>query len=81
MQVKSLFSRLCIIGSFMCLPLLGIAQDGPGDPGEDPDEGGTQIPFDGGLSLLVGAGVAYGLKKANDNRKKKQVSDQQKETL
>jgi hypothetical protein len=27
-------------------------------------------PFDGGVSLLVGAGIAYGVKKAYNNRKK-----------
>jgi len=32
------------------------------------------VPFDGGLSLLVGAGVAYGFKKAYRNRKKNAVS-------
>lgn len=36
------------------------------DPGGDPDE----IPIDGGLSLLIAAGVAYGAKKAYDKRKK-----------
>ncbi|MES2431392.1 MAG: hypothetical protein V4556_10665 [Bacteroidota bacterium] len=34
------------------------------DPGEDPD-----APIDGGISLLVAAGVGYGVKKARDNRK------------
>ncbi len=41
-----------------------------GDPGEDPD-----APIDGGLSLLVAAGVGYGLKKANDQRKKTKITD------
>ncbi len=39
----------------------------PGNPGRDPD---TEIPIDGGVSLLVAAGVAYGAKKAYDKRKK-----------
>jgi hypothetical protein len=30
----------------------------------------AQAPFDGGLSVLAGAGVLYGLKKARDKRKK-----------
>ncbi|MBW7893207.1 MAG: hypothetical protein H3C48_19770 [Chitinophagaceae bacterium] len=34
-----------------------------------PPEGSDEIPFDGGLSLLVAAGVAYGAKKAYDKRK------------
>ncbi|MBX3257763.1 MAG: hypothetical protein KF862_26780 [Chitinophagaceae bacterium] len=39
----------------------------PGGPGGDPD---TEIPIDGGVSLLVAAGIAYGAKKAYDKRKK-----------
>jgi hypothetical protein len=34
----------------------------------DPDT----LPIDGGLSLLVAAGVGYGAKKVKENRKKKQ---------
>lgn len=44
------------------LPVLAIAQGGPGG---DPD-----APIDGGLSLLIAAGVGYGAKKAYDKRKK-----------
>ena len=47
---------------FVLLPSLLFAQDGlPGDP---------DVPIDGGLSLLVTAGVAYGIKKMS--RKKLQ---------
>lgn len=35
------------------------------NPGGNPD-----VPIDGGISLLVAAGAAYGLKKAKDLRKK-----------
>lgn len=35
---------------------------GPGDPDEE-------VPFDGGLSLLLMAGAGYGAKKAVDYRK------------
>lgn len=31
------------------------------------------IPFDGGLGLLLGAGVAYGFKKAYDKRKREKT--------
>ena len=34
------------------------------DPGDDPD-----APIDGGLSLLLAAGVGYGIKKRRDSRK------------
>jgi hypothetical protein len=38
----------------------------PGGPGGDPD---VAVPIDGGVSLLVAAGIAYGAKKAYDKRK------------
>jgi len=38
----------------------------PGGPGGDPD---MAVPIDGGVSLLVAAGIAYGAKKAYDKRK------------
>ena len=47
---------------FFALPLWA---QGPGDPGGDPD-----IPIDGGISLLVAAGLAYGSKKLYDHKKK-----------
>lgn len=45
----------------LCLPIL--AQDPFGDPPDD-------TPIDGGLSLLVAAGIGYGAKKIKDKRKK-----------
>jgi hypothetical protein len=44
---------------------LKVADAQPGDPGGDPD-----VPITG-IEILVGAGGALGLKKAWDNRKKK----------
>ncbi len=37
-------------------------------PPDNPD-----APIDGGLSLLLAAGVGYGVKKVRDNRKKGRV--------
>jgi hypothetical protein len=51
-------------------PSSGFGQDPPG-PGGDPG-----VPIDGGLSLLLAAGVGYGVKKIRDHRKK-QREDQQ----
>ena len=48
---------------FNVLPKFANAQI---DPGEDPD-----APIDGGISLLVAAGVGYGVKKARESRKAK----------
>ncbi len=39
-----------------------------GDDFDNP--GATDAPLDGGLSLLVAAGIAYGSKRAYDKRKK-----------
>jgi hypothetical protein len=44
---------------------LGVAFAQPGDPGGDPD-----VPITG-IEILIGAGGALGLKKAWENRKKK----------
>lgn len=53
---------------FSLIPQLCSAQ--LGDPGDDPD-----APIDGGVSLLVAAGVGYGIKKARDSRKKNKTVD------
>lgn len=35
----------------------------------------NDVPIDGGLSLLIAAGVGYGIKKVRDGRKDKQKPD------
>lgn len=45
----------------MALPMITLAQ-GPVDPND--------APIDGGLSLLLAAGAAYGVKKYRDGRKR-----------
>ena len=35
----------------------------------------VEVPIDGGVSLLVAAGVAYGAKKAYDKRQKQENAD------
>lgn len=44
------------------------AQGNPGDPGCDPLD--PACPIDGGLSLLIAAGIGIGAKKAYNARKK-----------
>ena len=56
----------CIIPSLSLLiifflPLFSKAQ---GDPGGDPG-----VPFDGGATLLIAAGAAYGVKKYRERKK------------
>jgi hypothetical protein len=43
------------------IPFFAMAQD----PG-----GGPDVPIDGGLSLLLAAGTAYGVKKYREHKKK-----------
>ena len=57
---KQLILIFTLILAFV-LPTLCMAQ---GDPGGDPG-----VPFDGGASLLVAAGVAYGVKKYKERKK------------
>jgi hypothetical protein len=64
-KFKPLHWLLMIV--FTCTALL--AQADPGDGGDDPDRN-AQIPFDGGISLVVAAGIAYAAKKGYDKRKK-----------
>jgi hypothetical protein len=65
MKTKLLLSIVTIV-LFIAVPTLLHAQDGVPDPGGDPD-----VPIDGGLSLLLAAGVGYVAKKGYDARKKK----------
>ena len=52
----------------LCVPSLVQAQ--ACDPADT-----TCVPIDGGLSLLLAAGVGYGVKKIRDSRKKKQAEE------
>lgn len=60
--IKSIFFLLiCLFVTY-----IAFGQGGPGDPGGpggDPDEG---IPFDGGVGLLIGGSIMYGVKKLKD---------------
>jgi hypothetical protein len=59
--MKNTFSLLLMTLAFFVAPLAAFAQ--PGDP---PTFG---VPIDGGASLLVAAGVGFGIKKYVDYRK------------
>lgn len=62
---KGLLTVGMLLIAFLMTPNFSNAQTPPEDPGGDPD-----APIDGGVSLLVAAGVGYGIKKVRDNRKK-----------
>ncbi len=55
--MKTRITILCTLVLLFMLPAILHAQPGFGDDVDD-------VPIDGGLSLLVAAGVGYGLKKA-----------------
>lgn len=65
--VKYLPVVICLLAGLM--PFAGFAQD----PG-----GGPDAPIDGGLSVLLAAGAAYGVKKYRDNRKAQNSSETEK---
>jgi hypothetical protein len=55
-------NRITILLLVILMPAFSFAQT---DPGGDPD-----VPIDGGLSLLLAAGVGYVAKKGYEARKK-----------
>ncbi len=55
--------QIIMLTCFFLLPCLLHAQPGFGDDVDD-------VPVDGGLSLLVAAGVGYGIKRVKGYRKK-----------
>ncbi|HRP33885.1 MAG TPA: hypothetical protein PKV73_18435 [Agriterribacter sp.] len=66
MKLKSLLTTAILTMVTLVMYIPTVMAQLPDDPGVDPDD----IPLDGGLSMLIAAGVAYGAKKAYDKRKK-----------
>lgn len=59
------------LGLAFALSSVAAAQDEePGSGGTSPLNPPTGIPIDGGVSLLLAGGVAYGVKKLRDRRRK-----------
>lgn len=50
-----------------------LAQPGSGGPGPGIPAGPTDVPLDGGISLLLAGGVAYGIKHLKNRRQKVQL--------
>ncbi|HEX8426041.1 PID-CTERM protein-sorting domain-containing protein [Hymenobacter sp.] len=65
MKTQKILSALC--GTILCVLLTAATAfaQGPGSGGPTP----TAVPIDGGASLLLASGVAYGLKKLRDRRR------------
>lgn len=61
MKKQTIIQLICVM-AVLVLPVLAIAQPGFGDDVND-------VPVDGGLSLLIAAGVGYGAKKARAKKR------------
>ena len=68
--IRSLYATVVAV---LFTAVAALAQ-GPGSGGPTPTGGATQIPIDGGASLLLAAGGAYGLKRLRAYRAAKKQS-------
>ena len=65
---------------FLTIFFLGVfALQASTEPPPFPSGPPTPIPVDGGISFLVAAGAAYGVKKVRDARKAKTVGESNEE--
>jgi len=69
MKMKTRILMFLMTSALTLLPVVLLFAQPP-DPGDDPD---PAVPFDGGLTLLVAAGIGYAAKKGYDRRKKMQA--------
>ncbi len=67
LQIKKGMLKVMILSILLLLlpTVMLLAQIQPPDPGGDPG-----VPLDGGLSILLAAGIGYGAKKVHEARKK-----------
>ena len=66
---QSLFFAACLLAlSWVASPAARAQAPGTGGPTPDP----TAVPLDGGASLLLAGGVAYGLRRLRQRRQKAQ---------
>jgi hypothetical protein len=70
---KNVIILMVMLATIVVIPMVAMAQSGPVETppntgGANGDVDGT-APIDGGLSLLVAAGVGYGAKKLKEKRK------------
>ena len=62
--MKQRILQILAVVVILSIPMLSHAQPGFGDDVSD-------VPVDGGISLLVAAGIGYGAKKIRDNKRKR----------
>jgi hypothetical protein len=63
-----MLKKLIVIFCFSIVVLPALAQ-GPPPPPNCPTPPCAPVPLDGGMSLLIGAGLAYGVKKMFPSKK------------
>ena len=66
--MRKITVRILLAGALTCSALMANALSIPPKP-VPPKPGHHGAPFDGGISLLIAAGAAYGAKKAYNKRK------------
>lgn len=69
LTVRSIILIVCLVSN-----LTGMAQSGFGNEefgNDEPYEDDFAYPVDGGASILIAAGIAYGIKRVRDVNKKK----------
>ncbi len=71
MNTKSIFT----LSFFVLFTVIGYAAAPPPPPGGPACWPPPCIPIDGGISILMAAGAAYGAKKIYDSRKKQESAD------
>ncbi len=68
-MISNIGKLMLALGILLTISVSALAED-PGGPGGDVD-----APFDGGISLLVASGVAYGVKQWRESRKNNKEQD------
>jgi len=67
---KEFMFKILIINMMVFLPMVLLAQPSSNPFDEASNSDPDTVPIDGGLSLLVAAGVGYGTKKLQEKRLK-----------
>jgi len=70
-------AKILVILFLLALPTLGFSQPTNPDGWEDgTNVEDVHVPFDDGVSLLVGIGVLYGLMRVKSHRKNQQAEEE-----
>ena len=71
-SLRSLGKIFFLFGFCLFIAAGAFAQTTPPPENDDPD---TPVPFDGGITLLAAAGVAYGIRQWKQERKENKGSE------